>query len=206
MESYILTVLIGYIFGCFQASYILGRALKKVDIRRLGNGNAGASNTVNTLGWKFGIIVALIDIGKATLSVLLIKVLLKNSVSPEQLPFFLYLNGLFVILGHNYPFYMGFKGGKGTASLVGMLIGIDGRIALLCIVTLLIVTIVTDYIALGTIGLLIVLVLSTLYFQYSLGCAAIALLISAMSIYKHIPNIHNIRHGTENGLRKALKK
>ncbi|MBB6214405.1 glycerol-3-phosphate acyltransferase PlsY [Anaerosolibacter carboniphilus] len=206
MQSYILTVLIGYIFGCFQASYILGKIVKKVDIRSLGNGNAGASNAVNTLGWKFGIVVALVDIGKATLSILIMKVLLQGSVRPEQLPFFLYLNGLFVILGHNYPFYMGFKGGKGTASLIGMLVAIDGRIALLCIIAILIVTIVTDYIALGTIGLLIVLVLSTLYFQYSIGCVIIALVIAAQSIYKHIPNIHNIRRGTESGLRKALKK
>lgn len=87
MENYIIVTMLGYLFGCFQASYILGKLLKKVDIRSLGNGNAGASNTVVVFGWKYGVAVGLLDIGKAILSIIVIRLLLKNILTPEQTPF-----------------------------------------------------------------------------------------------------------------------
>ncbi len=206
MENYVIVTMLGYLFGCFQASYILGRLLKKVDIRTLGNGNAGASNTVVVLGWKYGVAVGLLDIGKAILSVIVIRLLLRNILSPEQTPFFLYLNGLSVILGHNYPFYMGFKGGKGTASLIGMLSAVDYRIALLGIVAIVAITLATDYIALGTISLVILFVASTFYFGYSKGCIIIAIVLAALSIYNHRKNIVNIIQKKEIGLRSTMKK
>ena len=206
MKNYIIVTMLGYLFGCFQASYILGKLLKKVDIRTLGNGNAGASNTVVVLGWKYGVAVAIIDIGKAILSVIVIKLLFKNLLSPEQTPFFLYLNGLSVILGHNYPFYMGFKGGKGTASLIGMLSAIDHRIAIIGIAAIVAITLATDYIALGTISLVILFVASTFFFGYSKGCIIIAFILASLSIYKHRQNIVNIIQKKEIGLRSTMKK
>lgn len=206
MENYIIVTMLGYLFGCFQASYILGKLLKKVDIRSLGNGNAGASNTVVVFGWKYGVAVGLLDIGKAILSIIVIRLLLKNILTPEQTPFFLYLNGLSVILGHNYPFYMGFKGGKGTASLIGMLSAVDYRIAIIGIAAIVAITIATDYIALGTISLVILFVASTFYFGYSKGCIIIAVILAALSIYNHRKNIVNIIQKKETGLRSTMKK
>lgn len=206
MENYVIVTLLGYLFGCLQASYILGKLLKKVDIRTLGNGNAGASNTVVVFGWKYGVVVGLLDIGKAILSIIVIKLLLKNILSPEQTPFFLYLNGLSVILGHNYPFYMGFKGGKGTASLIGMLSAIDYRIAILGIAAIVAITLTTDYIALGAISLVVLFVVSTFYFGYSKGCIVIAIILAVLSIYNHRKNIVNIIQKKETGLRSTMKK
>lgn len=206
INTMLITIAIGYAFGCLQFSYIIGKTLKKVDIRSLGNGNAGASNTVTTFGWKYGVAVGILDILKAVFSLLIIKILYGGAITNDQLTFLLYLNGLFVIIGHNFPFFMGFKGGKGTASLIGMLFVIDLRIGLLGALTILIVTLVTDYIALGTICLVTGFVASTFYFGYSQGSIVIAIIIAVMSIYKHIPNIKNIRKGTEKGLRRTIKK
>ncbi|WP_352420369.1 glycerol-3-phosphate acyltransferase [Proteiniborus sp.] len=206
MENYVIVTMLGYLFGCFQASYILGKLFKKVDIRTLGNGNAGASNTVVASGWKYGVAVGLLDIGKAVLSIVIVRILLKTILPQEHTPFYLYLNGLSVILGHNYPFYMGFKGGKGTASLIGMLSAVDYRIAILGIVSIVAITIATDYIALGTIGLVLLFVLSTFYLGYSKGCIIIAIILAALSIYNHRTNIVNIIKKKETGLRSTMKK
>ncbi len=206
LTNILTTIAIGYGFGCLQFSYILGRVFKKVDIRSLGNGNAGASNTVTTLGWKYGAAVGILDIVKAVISLQVIKTLFSGNTSIRELSFLLFLNGLFVILGHNHPFFMNFKGGKGTASLIGMLLILDYRIALLGLLTILLVTVVTDYIALGAICLVLIMVGSSIYFRYSMGSISVASIIAAMSIYNHIPNISRIRKGHERGLRGSLRK
>lgn len=206
MNRIFITIFLGYIFGCFQSSYFLGKIFKKIDIRTLGNGNAGASNATVSFGWKFGVSVAILDILKTIISTIIIRILFQNSLSEGNLIFLIYLNGLFVILGHNYPFYLNFKGGKGTASLVGLLFAINIKFGLLGILTMLIITIVTDYIPLGTIGLVILFVLGTIYFKFNIYCIFISIFVAILSIYKHIPNIKNIISHQENGLRKALNK
>ena len=205
MQSYILSILIGYLIGCFQSSYILGRLIKKIDIRSVGTGNAGASNAVISLGWKFGALIAILDIGKAILSLFIVRMIFKGDVSQIQLSFLLFLNGLFVIIGHNHPFYMNFRGGKGTASLIGMMLALDWRIAIIGILCIVLITLITDYIALGAIGLVLGLVVSTIYFKYGINSIAVSMIICSMGIYRHIPNIHNILKGTETGLRKTMK-
>lgn len=206
MKDYFIVALIGYIFGCLQFSYILGKLLRNVDIRNMGHGNAGASNTVISLGWKYGVLVALLDISKAVASVMLIKALYKDVADPNLFNFYLYLNGLFVILGHNHPFFMNFKGGKGTASLIGMLIAVNIPLAVLGILTIIIVTLITDYIALGTIALVLIVVAATLYLKLGLGAVTISMIIAALAVYNHLPNIKRIIRKEEKGLRQAIKK
>ena len=203
--TYILVMIIGYLAGCFQTSYILVKLIKKTDIRNLGNGNAGASNTTISLGWKYGVLVALLDIAKATVSILIVRHI-HSDLAFEQLIFLLYLNGLSVILGHNYPFFMGFKGGKGTASLVGMILAINIPMGLLGIGIIFIVTVLTDYIAIGTIALVTFFTISTVFLEYGVGPIVIASIIALLSIYNHIPNIHRIKNGQEKGLRRALSR
>ena len=205
MYKVFIVVLIGYLMGCLQWSYFLSKAIKKEDIRKLGGGNAGASNTVTVFGWKMGVAVALLDIVKAIISILIIKYLFKISYLDNNMTY-LYINGTGVILGHNYPFFMNFKGGKGTASTVGMLFGIDYRIGIIGFLIILIVTIVTDYIALGTISLVSFFVIATIYLNFGTVCLLLALFIALQSIYKHIPNIKKIISRNESGLRDALKR
>lgn len=205
MKSYLVAIIIGYLFGCLQWSYILSKTFLNVDIRTLGAGNAGASNTVISLGWKWGVVVGILDILKAIFSIFIIKYLFKISFIEEN-SFFLYLNGLFVILGHDFPFFMNFKGGKGAASLLGMLIGLNYKLGILGFFVILIITILADYIALGTLGLNILLVLSAIYLNMGLNSIIISLIILFIGIYLHIPNIQRILNKTEKGLRDVIKK
>lgn len=206
MMNYFIVAFIGYVFGCMQFSYILGKTLRNVDIRTLGHGNAGASNAVISLGWKYGIAVALLDIFKAIASILIVKGLFKNVVNLEQLNFYLYLNGFFVIIGHNHPFFMRFKGGKGTASLIGMLMAINLPMALLGILIIVIVTLVTDYIALGTIALVIYFIIATVYLKFGIGAIIISIIIAMLAVINHLTNIKRIINKEENGLGKAMKR
>ena len=205
MYKILLVILIGYLMGCLQWSYFLSKTIKKVDIRTLGGGNAGASNTVSQFGWKMGIAVALLDIIKAIISLLIIRYLISISFV-ENSPLNLYLNGTSVVLGHNYPFFMGFRGGKGTASTVGMLFGINIWIGIIGFFIILIITLVTDYIALGTMALVVFFIIATFYMDFGKVCLLLSIFIALQSLYKHIPNIKNIMIGKESRLRDALKK
>ncbi|MFY9214043.1 MAG: glycerol-3-phosphate acyltransferase [Tissierellaceae bacterium] len=201
MERYLIVITLGYIFGCLQWSYILGKLLKKQDIRNLGGGNAGASNTVTVFGWKMGVAVGLLDILKAIISIIIIRYILKSTDMFE-----LYLNGTSVVLGHNYPFFMGFKGGKGTASTVGMMLAINYKLGLLGILVIFLVTVLSDYIALGTMALVSFFVIATLYLGYGPQCLVLAIFLALLSAYKHLPNMKRILARQESGLRDALKR
>lgn len=200
MAKYALIILLGYIFGCLQWSYILSKTIKRKDIRDFGVGSAGASNTVTVFGWKMGVAVGILDILKAIISIIIIRYILKSSDM-----FSLYLNGTSVILGHNYPFFMGFKGGKGTASTVGMLLAINLKLGLLGILIIALVTIFTDYIALGTMALVTFFVAATFYLGYGPACVLLAIFIALLSVSKHLINLKRIYSGDETRLRNAMK-
>ena len=203
--DYFYIIIIGYLFGCLQFSYFFSLFIKRVDIRTIGVGNAGASNIAQTIGIKAGIAVGILDILKAFISVLIIKSLFSNLfLDVGYLP--LYLNGAFVVIGHNYPFFMNFKGGKGTASTVGFMMGLDLRLGILTIVTVFLVTLVTDYIVIGTMSMLVILSLYTIFFHPSIWTLLIVFLLVIQSLYKHRINFARIRKREENGLRGTLKK
>jgi glycerol-3-phosphate acyltransferase PlsY len=196
---------LGYFIGCLQFAYIYGKVVKKVDIRTIGNKNAGATNAAQSLGIKVGVVIAILDILKAIAAAALVRYLFPQLMSTDgMLP--LYVSGAAVVLGHNYPFFMNFKGGKGTASTVGMLFSINMVLGFLSILIILVLTIITDYIIYGTLGLLILLVWSTVYYDFGLACLIIALIMSVQSIYKHIPNFKRVFRKEEKGLRATIKK
>ncbi len=194
--KYILVILIAYILGSSSMSFYLAK-LKNVDIKNKGSKNLGASNTMILLGWKYGILVAMHDIGKAALSVLLAK-----AVFPD-LPYIGFVAGVASVLGHIFPFYLKFKGGKGFASYVGMTLALNWKFALVLILAVAIVTLVTDYIVIGT--TLTVISVPT-YFgitMWSWIAAGILLIATVVIIYKHRKNYVQIANGTEIGLRSA---
>lgn len=205
MEKILLSIIIGYLLGNIQASYLLAKAIKKVDIRTLGFGNAGMSNAVESLGWKFGLLVGFIDVGKGILSVLLIKYLFKIDFNPDG-ALLLYLNAYSVILGHIYPFHMNFKGGKGTAALIGVLIGLNPLYGLIGILIIIIVTLITDYVTIGTLALTLYVIGITLYFNMGMIPLLISISGSLLSLYYHLPNYRRILNHSEGRLSKVLKK
>jgi len=196
--NYIFIGLIAYLLGCIQTSYLAGRLLLKKDIRELGNGNAGASNATMVFGKRFGLFTAFVDIIKGIIALMLIKTFFGHD------PNYFHVAGLFVIIGHNFPFYMGFKGGKGTAALVGVLFGIHWQLGLVGLLVILLVTVISDYIVLGTMSLLLVLIVSSLINElYPLVLLADGLII-LMSVYKHWDNLVAIRNGQEKRVRHVL--
>jgi glycerol-3-phosphate acyltransferase PlsY len=193
-------IIFGYIFGCFQTAYIVGKVVKKIDIRDHGSNNAGASNVTMVLGWKYGILTAIFDVLKASFAVILVRILFSDS---KEL---LFIAGAFAIIGHIYHLFLKFKGGKGAASFIGMVLAIDVRIVVIAVFTIIIITLIVDYIALGSIAMFITLPLSTYFFNYSLVCTLIGIALAILCIYKHQINIRRIVKREETGLRKVIKK
>lgn len=200
----IVVSLIGYLFGNIQAAYILTKYIKKVDIRSYGHGNAGASNVAESFGMKFGFIVVVIDILKAVLSIILVKQL--YSITMQSNPTLLYLNGFGVIIGHIFPFFMHFKGGKGTASLIGVLLGLDIYLGLAGIFVIVAATILTDRVALGTFCLTLFWAILTIYFRLGWMPISVSLLMFILSFKLHLPNYRRIMNNTEGRLSTVLKK
>lgn len=205
MRDLMLAALIGYLLGNIQAGYLLGKLLKKVDIRTLGQGNAGASNAVESLGWKFGVAVALIDILKGVAAILLVKSMFSVGFNKEG-ALFLYTSGYFAILGHIYPFYMKFKGGKGTATLIGILLGMNPVYGIIAMFILAGVTFATDYIAIGTLSLLFYVLFMTIFKDLGLWPVMITIAGGLLSIWLHLPNFRRIQNGQETRLSKVLHR
>lgn len=205
MQDFFIVIALGYLLGNFQTSYILGKLIKKVDIRTLGRGNAGASNAVESLGWKFGIVVAFLDAFKGLLAVLLVRYFFEVSLDVQGAPL-LYLAGYSAVLGHIFPFFMNFKGGKGTATLVGIMFGLNPWFGVLGLAIIIIITFISDYVAVGTVGLLLWMIAGTLYFNIGWIPTVIAILGSLLSIYLHLPNFKRIKNKDEGRLSLVLKR
>tara|TARA_X000001036_G_scaffold145477_1_gene138359 strand:+ start:577 stop:1203 length:627 start_codon:yes stop_codon:yes gene_type:complete len=196
-------LLIGYLSGCFQTSYFISTRILKKDIRSIGSGNAGASNVTSELGWKFGIFTALADILKAYIPTQFIIFIFPNSYSPLDL---MVLAGTGAILGHIYPFFLDFRGGKGIACYIGMLLAIDWKIGLSVIILLILITIITDYISVGSIALYLFIAILSYTQNYSNTIISCSVILFLVGIVKHWINIKRILNGSEIGLRSVYKK
>ena len=186
----ILSLLLGYMMGSVNPSFIIGK-IKGVDIRNEGNGNPGASNTVVVLGTKWGILVAVLDILKAFTAVKLAGLLFPEFALAGALA------GAASILGHMYPIWMGFRGGKGLACLVGSILGYDWLVFLLLVGGMALLALLLDYIVGLTLGTSVVFpVVYALQTGNAWGTAAF-LLITIIMVWKHIINIKKIMAGTE---------
>lgn len=183
-------ILLGYLLGCINLSYLISK-MKGFDIRNFGSRNAGASNVVILMGKKAGVIVALIDILKAYMAV---------KISAGLFPEF-YLAGVIaatsVILGHIFPFYMGFRGGKGFASLGGAILALDYRMFIVLLLVAVFVAFVTDYICFAPMSVALIFPAAYGVANHSYAFAVI-LYISAIFIwYRHLGNLKRIKNGTE---------
>lgn len=194
--GYLLAILGGYLLGCSNMALYLSK-IKKVDIRAGGSGNLGASNAVILMGWGAGVLTAVHDIGKAILAVIMAKVFL------PELEHIGAVAGVSCVLGHIYPFYLRFKGGKGFASYLGMTIALNWKIALAVLVLVVVVTLITDYIVAATTTTIVVVPVWLGIVAHSLLFALILLIASAVIAWKHRENYVRMYHGTEIGFRSA---
>ena len=192
-----LVILIGYVLGCSSMALYLSK-LHNADLRSGGSGNLGASNAVVLLGWKAGVLTAVHDIGKAVLAVIFAKWLLPDSdFAPAAA-------GVACVLGHIFPFYLKFKGGKGFASFWGMTLALNWKLALAVGVAIILVTLITDYIVCGTLTTIISV---PVYMIFTRGwiIALIILIATAVIFVKHWENYPRMLNGTELGLRSAIR-
>ena len=196
--AYLIVCVVGYLLGCSNLAFYLAKA-KGVDLSAKGSGNPGASNATILMGWKAGIAVGAHDIGKALLAVLLARILF------PQAPGIAEVAGAACVLGHIFPFYLKFRGGKGFASYIGMMVALNWRFALIVLAAVVLVTVIFDYLVIGT--TLTVISLPVFLACVSAGWIAVlaVCVASAVILFKHRMNYVHIWNKTEIGLRSTLK-
>ena len=194
--KYILVIALGYLLGCSNmAKYIA--AMKKVDLSAGGSGNPGASNAVILMGWGAGVLVAIHDIGKAALAVILARLMFPGA------PLIGAAAGVAAVLGHIYPFWMKFKGGKGFASYLGMTIALHWKFAIAVLLLVVAVTLITDYIVAATTTTIVLVPIGLGILTQSLILPLILLIASLVIAWKHKDNYVRMYNGTEIRFRKA---
>ena len=196
---YMIVILGAYLLGCSNMAVYLGK-MKKVDLRAGGSGNPGTSNATLLMGWRAGILVGIHDIGKGMLAVLLARWLF------PALEYADVTAGVACVLGHIFPVFMKFRGGKGLAAYIGMILALNWKFALIILAVLVIVTVLTDYIVVGTVTTVIASAVGLGFLTHSIVLAVVLCVATAVIIYKHRDNYVRIWKGTEIGLSSAFKK
>ncbi len=202
----VISLLIGYIFGMFQTSYFYGKS-KGIDIRKTGSGNAGTTNALRTLGLKAGLITMGCDIGKCILAVIVTWLIFRGS-HPDTVPLIKIWTAAGVILGHDFPFYLNFKGGKGIAATAGMIISFgDLRLIGIGIVVFFGLFFLTHYVSIGSLCLSLEFLIGIIAFGQhgSYGMTqphltemyVIVIALTALAFYGHRGNVSRLIHGNE---------
>lgn len=202
----IICLVIGYLFGLFQTAYIYGKA-HGIDIRNHGSGNAGTTNTLRVLGTKAGLIVFAGDVLKCILAVVVVRLLFGNT-HPDTIYLLMLYTGAGAILGHNFPFYLNFKGGKGIAATAGLILSFHPYFIPVGVVLFFGTFLITHYVSLGSLlvyaGFMIEMVICgqlgvfegmtqvQLYELY-----AVAAFLTVMAYWKHRENIGRLLKGNE---------
>lgn len=209
----ILAVVIGYFIGIFQTGYFYGKK-NGIDIREHGSGNAGTTNTMRTLGKKAGIITFLGDCFKAVLAVVLVWLIFHNKY-PEQVRILELYAGFGAVLGHNFPFYLKFQGGKGIACTAGVIISVCPMVAPVCLVLFAGAVLITKYVSVGSILVVLAYLIQTVIFNHLgwfglVGAGQIEFNIvtacfTLMAIWRHRANIVRLMNGTENKIGQKAK-
>lgn len=195
--GYLIVVLLAYLVGCSNMAVYLAK-LKNIDLKK-GSGNPGTSNATILMGWGAGVLVGVHDIGKGVLAVLLAELVF------PQLPYIGAVAGVACVLGHIFPIFMKFKGGKGFASYIGMTVALNWKFALIILAVMVVVTLITDYLVVGTVTLVVSVPVVIGILTQSVILALILSVATAVILYRHRENYTRIRNGTEIGLLSTVK-
>lgn len=195
---YIITFLMCYLIAALSPSIIISKRVLKKDIRELGSKNAGTTNAIRTMGKSIGIIVFVLDILKVVISyglVFLLGVIFKEEITSTVKTLYI----LASVIGHSYPVYYGFKGGKGVAVILMSAIIVDWKIALICIAVGIVVILVSRMVSLGSMIGVVCLAILSIFMESNYNILLITITI-AIVIYNHRENITRIIAGKENKL------
>ena len=203
----LLFILLAYLTGAFPSAVWVGKTFYKIDVREFGSGNAGATNTFRVLGKKAGIPVLIMDIFKGWLSVNYILFLTNIPESAEAVFEIKLAFGIAAVIGHLFPIYTGFRGGKGIATLLGLLIGLHAVAALYSILVFVIVFVTSKYVSLGSIiasiafPILVILILGSTNVSLNL----FAFFVPILSLITHQKNIERLLRGEETKVKFGTK-
>ena len=211
----IICLLIGYAFGLIQTGYIYGK-MKGVDIRKEGSGNAGSTNALRTMGIKAGLVTLLGDCFKCVFAVVTVY-LIYGKTYADIFPLLAMYAGMGAVLGHNYPFYLNFKGGKGIAATAGLILSTTNVwMVLICLFAFLGIVAVTRYVSLGSLAVVIIYLIEVVVYgqmggfgvklPYLYEMYGIAAFLMLSAFYKHKANIVRLMNGTENKISIGKKK
>jgi glycerol-3-phosphate acyltransferase PlsY len=209
MLERVFCLIVGYIFGLFQTAFIYGK-LHHIDIREYGSGNAGTTNALRVLGKKAGAITYLGDALKAIVAGCVVRWIFKNQ--PDMEFIYVLYTGLGVVLGHNFPFYMNFKGGKGIAATSGVVIALfDWKITLIGFIIFVSVAIISKYVSLASLTGISGFALSVIVFSrfdmvkglvpaHYIEAYILVLIFALFAFIRHKENIQRLINGTERKL------
>lgn len=211
----LICVAIGYVFGLLQTGYLYGK-MHNVDIRKQGSGNAGTTNALRTMGWKAGAVTLLGDAFKCVFAVLLVRMIYKGTHG-DMLPLLSMYAGMGAVLGHNYPFYMKFKGGKGIATTAGLILSTTNAwMVVICLAVFLGIVAGTKYVSVGSLVVVVLYLGEVIYLgqtgaygiaqNYLYEMYGIAAFLMVSAFFKHRANIKRLLSGTENKLSVGKSK
>ena len=211
----LLCLIIGYVFGMFQTGFIYGK-INHIDIREHGSGNAGTTNALRTLGWKAGFITFAGDILKAVLASLVVRLIFRNTHTDSMTLLVLY-TGIGTVLGHNFPFYLHFKGGKGIAATAGVIVSLGcWQLDLLGFAAFMLTLFITRYVSAGSLVMVLSVFAGFVVFDYigliggllskatTIEATIVMLVFVILAFVRHKANIKRLLHGEENEFK--LKK
>lgn len=199
----IICLIVGYLCGCISTGYLVGKA-NHVDIRQYGSGNVGTTNALRTLGWKAGAITYLGDFLKAVLPILLVRNVVFKELDYAQL-LGLY-TGLGVMLGHNYPFWLHFKGGKGIAVTSGVMAAFDPLIIPFFVLLFAVIVKVTKYVSVGSLCIAVLFpIWISIRHTKDLHMLILGIVFMIFAFIRHKDNIKRLLNGTENKIGQKVK-
>jgi len=184
----VLCGIIGYLLGSINTSVITGK-FYGVDVRQHGSGNAGATNTLRVLGKKAAIMVVIGDVLKG-----LITCIISNSIAGQTGAI---IGGAAAILGHNWPVYFGFKGGKGVLTSITVMFYLDWKISLILVGIFVVVVLISRYVSLGSVLGAIALPVLTILFGRDIKLVIFSIALAVIIVFKHQSNIKRLLNGTE---------
>ncbi|MDF2841116.1 MAG: hypothetical protein K0Q99_1888 [Clostridia bacterium] len=195
--KYVLVSVIAYFLGNFATSYIVSMRSAHIDIRKHGSGNAGATNVLRVLGAKAAAVTFIGDALKGVIAVLIGRYIAGSNGA--------LLAGLFVVVGHNWPVTLGFKGGKGVATTIGSMLAINPLLVSIVFVVGVIVLITTKYVSLASIIGMVIFPIVMIVFKQGIEYVAFSVVIAMLAIFKHRTNIVRLLNGTESKIGKKAK-
>lgn len=212
MATYIIILTIAYAIGSINFSVIISRKMAGFDVREKGSGNAGATNVLRTVGKKAAILTLICDVLKGVVAILIALIAGKIVKNVDQ-AVLVQIAGIAVVIGHTFPIFFEFKGGKGVATALGVLLMINWQIGLICLVFALVIMALSRIVSLGSIGAAILFPILVLFIHTNFIVEAksskyivFSVILALIVIFNHRENIRKLANGTENKLEFSSKK